>query len=108
MSRRAAVMPHAITREAAGIRIEWAPAGHEALYPARALRLDCRCAACVEEMSGRRLLDPSAVPADVRPLTVTLVGGYGVRIRWSDGHDTGIYTFDQLRAACPCDGCAAG
>ena len=25
------------------------------------------------------------------------VGRYGVRIRWSDGHDAGIYTFDMLR-----------
>lgn len=108
MPRRAAVMPHSVTREDAGLRIEWAPAGHEALYPARALRLDCRCAACVEEISGRPLLDAAAVPADVRPVTVALVGGYGLRIRWSDGHDTGIYTFEQLRAACPCGSCASG
>jgi ATP-binding protein involved in chromosome partitioning len=58
-------------------------------------------------MSGRPLLDPATVPADVRPVSVALVGGYGVRIRWSDGHDTGIYTFEQLRAACPCPACTA-
>jgi ATP-binding protein involved in chromosome partitioning len=100
-------LPHAITRDDAGLIIAWLPAGHEALYPARELRLACRCAACVEEMSGRPLLDPATVAADVRPVSVALVGGYGVRIRWSDGHDTGIYTFDQLRAACPCAACAA-
>jgi DUF971 family protein len=33
------------------------------------------------------------------------VGAYGLRIDWSDGHDTGIYTFDRLRAACPCQTC---
>ena len=103
--RAGAAVPHAITREDAGLRIEWAPKGHEALYPARDLRLACRCAACVEEMSGRPLLDPLAVPPDVRPASVSLVGAYGVRIRWSDGHDTGIYTFEQLRAACPCEAC---
>ena len=107
MSRRGAVMPHAITREDAGLRVAWAPEGHEVLYAARELRLACRCAACVEEMSGRALLDPSSVAPDVRPLSVALVGGYGLRIRWSDGHDTGIYTFEQLRAGCPCDACAA-
>lgn len=108
MARRMPAVPHAITREDAGLRIAWAAEGHEALYPARELRLACRCAACVEEMSGRPLLDPATVPADVRPESVALVGAYGLRIRWSDGHDTGIYTFEQLRAACPCDACRAG
>jgi ATP-binding protein involved in chromosome partitioning len=99
-------MPHAITREDTGLRLAWAPEGHDAFYPARELRLACRCAACVEEMSGRPLLDPASIAADVRPASVALVGGYGLRIRWSDGHDTGIYTFEQLRDACPCAACA--
>lgn len=107
MADRALPLPHAVTRTDAGLIIAWAPEGHEALYPARALRLACRCAACMEEMTGRPLLDPGSVPADVRPVSVGLVGAYGLRIRWSDGHDTGIYTFAQLRAACPCEGCAA-
>ena len=106
MGRPAPAMPHAITREDAGLRVLWTPVGHEALYPARDLRLACRCAACVEEMSGRPLLDPATIAADIRPLSVALVGGYGLRIRWSDGHDTGIYTFEQLRGACPCDECS--
>lgn len=100
-------LPYAIAREDAGLRIEWTAQGHEALYPARELRLACRCAACVEEMSGRPLLDPASIPPDIRPVTVALVGAYGLRIGWSDGHATGIYTFEQLRAACPCAACAA-
>lgn len=102
-----AVAPHAITREDAGLRIAWAAEGHEAFYPARELRLACRCAACVEEMTGRPMLDPVSVPADVRPVSLSLVGAYGLRIQWSDGHATGIYTFDQLRQACPCEQCVA-
>ena len=81
--------------------------GHEVLYPARALRLACGCAICTEEMSGRPLLDPASVPADIRPLSVALVGTYGIRVQWSDGHGTGIYTFERLLAACPCERCAA-
>lgn len=103
MSVRQAV-PRAITREDAGLRILWEP-GHEAFFAARALRLACRCAACVEEMTGRPLLDESSVPVDVKPEAVSLVGAYGIRIRWSDGHATGIHTFDHLRAACPCGAC---
>jgi DUF971 family protein len=103
-------MPHAITREDAGVRVEWDPAGHEGFYPARLLRLACPCAECVEEFTGRPLLDPGRVPEDVRPVSLALVGAYGLRVHWSDGHHTGIYTFESLRRACPCDRCrpAAG
>ena len=43
---------------------------------------------------------------EVSRSAVELVGGYGVRVRWSDGHSTGIYTFELLRAICPCEQCA--
>ncbi len=100
-------LPVAITRRDDGVLIDWDGAGHRALYPARALRLACPCAECVEEMSGRPLLDPGAVARDVRPAALALVGAYGLRISWSDGHGTGIYTFDRLRRDCPCARCAA-
>ena len=48
-------------------------------------------------MSGRPVVDPATVPLDVRPVHLALVGGYGLRVHWSDGHATGIYTFDWLR-----------
>jgi ATP-binding protein involved in chromosome partitioning len=100
--------PYAITRRDDGILVEWDRFGHQALFAARGLRLACPCAGCVEEMTGRPLLDPAMVPADVRPVQVSLVGGYGLRVTWSDGHGTGIYTFAMLRAGCPCPRCRAG
>lgn len=63
----------------------------------RDLRLACRCAACVEEMSGRPLLDPGTVDPAVVPRSITAVGNYAVNIAFSDGHSTGIYAFDYLR-----------
>lgn len=101
------VVPYAITRQDDGVRIEWLAGEHEGFFPARALRLACPCAGCVEEMSGRPLLDPVAVPLDVRPLRLSLVGAYGLRIQWSDGHDTGIFTFERLLATCPCPMCTS-
>ena len=89
--------PYAITRRDDGIWIEWERGQGDRLIPARRLRLACPCAACVEEMSGRALLDPATVPADVRPVQASLVGAYGLRITWSDGHGTGIYPFERLR-----------
>ena len=72
--------------------------GHQAAFDVRDLRLACPCALCVEEMSGQPLLDPSKVRPDVAPVTLTSVGGYGITIKWNDGHSTGIYAFESLRA----------
>lgn len=98
-------IPHAINRRDDGLLIEWDETGHEALYPARELRLACPCAACVDEMSGRPLLDPARVSPEILPVSLGLVGAYGLRVQWSDGHGTGIYTFERLRASCTCEIC---
>jgi ATP-binding protein involved in chromosome partitioning len=90
------VTPYAINRRDDGLLIEWDDRGTLAFYPARALRLACPCAGCVDEMSGRPLLDPATVPETVAPVRASLVGAYGLKITWSDGHSTGIYTFDAL------------
>ncbi len=83
----------------------WWDDHHVGHYPARDLRLACRCAACIEEMTGRPLLDPASVPEEVAPRSITLVGSYAIQISWSDGHHTGIYAYDALKAMCPCDQC---
>lgn len=98
--------PRTIARRQDGLFVDWDGGGHEALLPARALRLACPCAGCVEEMTGRPLLDPGRIPEDVHPVQVAAVGGYGIRVQWSDGHGTGIYTWDLLRRVCPCPRCA--
>ena len=56
-------------------------------------------------MTGRPLLDPVTVPESVAPLAIEPVGAYAIRIRWSDGHATGIYTWRMLRERCPCPAC---
>lgn len=99
------VMPVHIRREPDAIVLGWPEPGHIGRFEARALRLACACAACVDELTNRPLLDPATVPADVAPLAVELVGAYGIRIRWSDGHSAGIYTFERLRRECPCPDC---
>lgn len=75
--------------------IDW-KSGARTEHRVRALRLACRCAQCVDEWTNDPLLDPASVPADVRPLRIEPVGLYGLQFEWSDGHGTGIYTFETL------------
>jgi len=83
------------------LRIVWND-GHESVYPVRQIRLACRCAHCIDEQTGEPLLVAENVPRDVRPLRISGVGRYALAFAWSDGHDTGIHTFEHLRALCPC------
>ena len=61
------------------------------------VRRDCPCAACISELTGERLLDPASVADDIEPTAVELAGNYALRIRWSDRHDTGLFTWSHLR-----------
>jgi DUF971 family protein len=91
--------PEAIDLAADGaLRILWR-GGPEVTIPAVRLRDLCPCASCVEEGTGRKLLDPSTIPADVRPEQILPVGNYAIQIHWSDGHSTGIYSWQTLREA---------
>ncbi len=89
------------------LQICWSD-GHTSVYPVAYLRRNCRCASCLDEWSGKPILDPKDVPDDVKPRAVKRVGRYAVHFDWSDGHTTGIYTFEHLRDLCPCAECRGG
>lgn len=80
--------------------VKWSD-GHDTRYEPRPLRLACPCAACVEEWTGKQILDPASIPQDVRPTEMRFVGNYGVQLLWSDAHSTGIYSWDTLRKLDP-------
>lgn len=61
------------------------------------LRRDCKCAACVEEFSGRQILRPEDVPDSVKPRSMTPTGNYALSVDWSDGHRS-LYPYKQIRA----------
>ena len=98
--RGPAIEPHEIMQEgAAGLRIKWGD-GRVCHYEAAALRRVCPCAQCVNEMTGRRMLDPQSISDDLTVETLDIVGRYALTFRWSDGHQTGIYSFRLLRELC--------
>eukprot|EP01038_Epipyxis_sp_PR26KG_P007304 gene7304-9951_t len=59
------------------------------------LRCDCRCAVCVEEFTGKNLLDVNKVSKLVRPLGMSPIGKYAMSVDWSDGHKS-LYPFKQI------------
>lgn len=79
--------------------------GHVSSYPSWYLRENCMCAACVEELTGIRKVGHGNIPAGLERVNVALIGNYALQFEWSDGHGSGIYTFDQLRDLCPCSQC---
>lgn len=78
------------------LRIVWSD-GLVSDFDVVELRRSCRCANCVDELTGSQILHPSQVAEDVRPQTIRQVGNYAFQVNWSDGHTSGIFTFDYLR-----------
>lgn len=78
------------------INIAWKD-GTQSAYRSYDLRVICPCAACVDENTGKRILDPNTVPLDIKAVGQRLVGRYGFAVNFSDGHNTGIYKFSKLK-----------
>ncbi|HVS20430.1 MAG TPA: DUF971 domain-containing protein [Pyrinomonadaceae bacterium] len=98
--RREAIEPREISQESNDkLRITWAD-GRVCEYEAATLRRACPCAQCVNEWTGQRTLKPEAVLSEVEIGDLSIVGRYALNFRWSDGHETGIYSFQYLRDLC--------
>jgi DUF971 family protein len=98
--RGPAIEPREIMQEGnAGLRITW---GDERVchFAAATLRRACPCAQCVNEWTGQRTLKPEAISEETTIEDINIVGRYALNIRWSDGHETGIYSFRYLRELC--------
>ena len=65
-------------------------------FPFVFLRGQCACAQCVNEWTGEQILDPATIPSDIAIEKLELVGSYAVRIHWSDGHNSGLFTWERL------------
>ncbi len=92
--------PVALTLEGSDLVIAWND-GHRKRYAPQRLRGLCPCAGCNE---ARRHADPPLpldatlpdIPQTIAYRSVSPVGNYAYKIGFSDGHDTGIFTLENL------------
>jgi DUF971 family protein len=84
------------------VRVTWDD-GHAGDYQREYLRGYCPCAMCQGHGGKIRFVEG----AESGLQEISPVGNYAIQFTWADGHSTGIYTFDYLRALCPCAQCQA-
>jgi DUF971 family protein len=107
---------HIAISKSKGIKIDWRD-GHHSDYPLGYLRDECPCASCTgshgtqpqktsysqtQQGNPFQMYKPALKMVDVHP-----VGSYAIQITWSDGHRSGIYSFEHFRNICPCPECKA-
>ena len=105
---------HIAISKSKGIKIDWKD-GHRSDYGLTYLRDHCPCASCTGAHGTPPA--PKSVAASDNPfqmykpalkmLGAEAVGNYAIRINWSDGHNTGIYSYEHFRRICPCAECLA-
>jgi DUF971 family protein len=97
----------------AGVDITWAD-GHSSHFEFAYLRDKCPCATCNDERGKKEVLTTMNLPSSPllpmykpkpRAQAATQVGNYAVQISFTDGHSTGIFSYDYLRTLCPCEDC---
>jgi DUF971 family protein len=98
----------------AGVDIVWAD-GHSSHFDFPFLRDHCPCATCNDERAKKESMAGHSVPASpvlpmykpkARAQSASQVGSYAIQISFTDGHSTGIFSYDYLRTLCRCDECA--
>jgi len=78
------------------ISIKWSD-GTDYHFTAAQLRRACPCAGCVDEWTGKKTLKDSQISEDLTFKHTSIVGRYALNFHFSDGHETGIFSFKYLR-----------
>lgn len=87
----------ALSRRKGVLTIEWDD-GQVAQLPLGYLRGWCPCAACQGHGTVVTFHEP---PEGVGIEMMAEAGAYALHLRFTDGHDSGIYTWQWLRRLCP-------
>lgn len=97
---------HISVSKSKGIKIDWKD-GSRSEYGLQYLRDQCPCADCTgthgtPSKKERETANPFQMYQQALKIElVEPVGNYGIKIKWNDGHDAGIYTWVHLRAIAP-------
>ncbi len=96
--------PVQLDRTDSGLVIVWSDGFRQAIA-LRELRDACPCATCREKRTESDAQPAALLPVismeEAQPLAIDgmkPVGNYAYGIAFSDGHDTGIFTFELLRS----------
>lgn len=87
----------ALSRSQAQLTIEWED-GAVSRLPIAYLRGWCPCAAC---QGHGTVVQYHEAPDDLGIELMAEAGAYALHLRFSDGHDSGIYTWTWLRQIAP-------
>jgi DUF971 family protein len=103
---------HIAISKSKGIRIDWRDGRHSE-YTLAWLRDNCPCASCTGAHGAQPQRTSHSAPQPANPfemyrpalkmLEVKPVGNYAIQIKWSDGHQSGIYSWEHLRSIDPGD-----
>ena len=98
-----------------GVDIVWAD-GHSSHYDFVFLRDECPCATCNDQRHKKETAKVAAVAGGssvlpmykpkMRARGAKTLGNYALQMEFTDGHSSGIYSYDHLRTICPCEECA--
>jgi DUF971 family protein len=91
-----------------GLTLVWAD-GHTSRYNLADLRAGCPCAECrnARLAGGPSWRAPPGAADQLRVAGAEFTGSYGLQLRWNDGHETGIFTWELLRRWCGCPRCTS-
>jgi DUF971 family protein len=91
------IEPRQIVEESdSEISINWSD-DTETIFNAADLRRKCPCAGCINEWTGEKILKTDSIQDDLSFSKISIVGRYALNFHFSDGHDTGIYSFQYLK-----------
>jgi DUF971 family protein len=81
---------------------------HESIHSWETVRWACPCAWCAGEGGQPGMLHnkTSLSIEETTLVNIEPVGRYGLTPIWEDGHHTGIFTYEKLRASCECQECS--
>ena len=82
------------------LEISWSD-GHISKFPFYGLRKNCPCVVCRGGHGSMQVFDIPALfeqdPPWIGIKNLKKIGNHAIQIFWSDGHDSGMYSWDTLK-----------